>query len=157
MFLHDHPVNTARQSRGELPVNGLWFWGGGSGNDERLNVPAHVIHGDDALARGLARSSSDVEYIRDLPPAGSLAEAGSAVFVWPDAERALLGGDAEAWLGALQRFEGGVARILRDLVFEYGGRVELRSANGWTHLITPGDRWRLWRRPRALREWLVVE
>ena len=157
MFLHDHPVNAARQSRGELPVNGLWFWGGGRPNNARLNLPAPVIHGDDPLARGLARSSSAVGYAPDLPPARSLAEAGSAVFVWSDAERALLGGDAEAWLGALQRFESGYAGILRDFVFEYGGRVELRSGHGYAHLITPGDRWRFWRRPRPLGEWLVVE
>lgn len=157
MFLHDHPANTARQSRGELPINGLWFWGGGSRSDGRLTLPVRNIHGDDPIARGLARSGSDVQYERDVPPAMSLAEGGPRAFVWTAAERALLGGDAEAWLGALQRFESGYAGILRDLVFEHGGRVELRCANGWTHRITPVDRWRLWRRPKPLREWLVVE
>ncbi len=29
MLLHDHPVNTAREARGEPPVNSVWFWGGG--------------------------------------------------------------------------------------------------------------------------------
>ena len=29
MILHDHPVNAARESRGEPVVNSLWLWGGG--------------------------------------------------------------------------------------------------------------------------------
>ncbi len=157
MFLHDHPVNAARQASGELPVNGLWFWGGGRRNDLGVDLSIRRIHGDDPLVRGLTRGSSGVEHAPGLPAARSLAESGAAVFVWPDAERALLGGDAEAWLGALQRFEHEYAGILRDVVFQYGGRVELRTGNGWTHLIGPGDRWRFWRRPRSLRDWLVVE
>jgi hypothetical protein len=30
MWLHDHPVNRARASRGEPTVTALWFWGSGS-------------------------------------------------------------------------------------------------------------------------------
>jgi hypothetical protein len=30
MLLHDHPVNDAREEQGELPINGVWFWGGGA-------------------------------------------------------------------------------------------------------------------------------
>ena len=30
MLLFEHPVNTARQERGQLPVNTLWLWGEGS-------------------------------------------------------------------------------------------------------------------------------
>jgi len=26
MQLHDHPLNQAREARGELPVNSLWLW-----------------------------------------------------------------------------------------------------------------------------------
>lgn len=29
MLLHEHPVNNAREMRGELPVTSVWFWGGG--------------------------------------------------------------------------------------------------------------------------------
>lgn len=28
MVWHDHPVNVARESRGQLPINGLWLYGG---------------------------------------------------------------------------------------------------------------------------------
>jgi hypothetical protein len=35
MWLHDHTVNDARNSRGELPVTGLWLWGAGKSPRDR--------------------------------------------------------------------------------------------------------------------------
>lgn len=29
IILHNHPLNVARQRQGQLPINGLWFWGQG--------------------------------------------------------------------------------------------------------------------------------
>jgi len=29
MLLFAHPLNEARETRGALPINSLWFWGGG--------------------------------------------------------------------------------------------------------------------------------
>ena len=29
MLLHDHPVNEAREARGEAAINGVWLWGAG--------------------------------------------------------------------------------------------------------------------------------
>ena len=29
IILHDHPVNQARERRGQAPINSLWLWGGG--------------------------------------------------------------------------------------------------------------------------------
>jgi hypothetical protein len=30
MLLHEHPVNAVREAQGRVPVNGVWFWGGGT-------------------------------------------------------------------------------------------------------------------------------
>lgn len=30
IWLHEHPLNRSRSERGELPVTGLWLWGGGT-------------------------------------------------------------------------------------------------------------------------------
>jgi hypothetical protein len=38
IVLHNHPINVARQRQGLLPVNGLWFWGGGI-------LPGQISHG----------------------------------------------------------------------------------------------------------------
>ncbi|HTO49542.1 MAG TPA: hypothetical protein VML91_18035 [Burkholderiales bacterium] len=56
MLLHDHPVNEAREGRGEPPINAVWLWGGG--RLERPTVrPFQRVRGQDPLAAGLALGS----------------------------------------------------------------------------------------------------
>ena len=57
MMLHDHPVNVAREARGALAVNGVWFSGGGRMTDVPSLPPTIVATaptrvGD--LVRGIA-------------------------------------------------------------------------------------------------------
>jgi hypothetical protein len=56
-WLHDHAVNRRRGQRGLLPVNGLWFWGGGG---EGVSLPPFSdlplqqrVFADDAFSMGL--------------------------------------------------------------------------------------------------------
>ena len=45
MLLHDHPVNITRQEQNLLPINGLWFWGGGTFRSNAPDVkPANTAH-----------------------------------------------------------------------------------------------------------------
>lgn len=53
MLLHEHPVNAGREARGDLPLNSIWFWGGGV-IDAAKARPFSTVIGDDPLARGLA-------------------------------------------------------------------------------------------------------
>jgi hypothetical protein len=54
MALHESGINKAREARGELPINSLWFWGGGT-------LPAAEpsrftkVWSDEPLAAGLAK------------------------------------------------------------------------------------------------------
>jgi hypothetical protein len=73
MLLHDHPVNEARERRGEPPVNAVWLWGGGR------------------LARTAARPFQRVR-THDPLAAGLALGSGAAVLPLPD--------DAERWLHA---------------------------------------------------------
>ena len=51
MLLHEHPVNEARRQRGQLVINTLWLWGGGTaGEAVTMKLPALV--GDDPLFQG---------------------------------------------------------------------------------------------------------
>lgn len=53
MLLHEHPVNTARETRGEPELNSVWFWGGGV-METAAARPFSAVIADDPLARGLA-------------------------------------------------------------------------------------------------------
>lgn len=55
MWLHDHPVNIARQDRGAATVNGLWIWGGGRSPREIPARPLPALRSDDGFLRGLWR------------------------------------------------------------------------------------------------------
>ncbi|HXM82540.1 MAG TPA: hypothetical protein VN929_11520 [Burkholderiales bacterium] len=54
MVLHEHPVNEAREARGEPAVNSLWLWGAGRAPREAKSRWQSVA-ADDPLALGLAR------------------------------------------------------------------------------------------------------
>ena len=53
MLFHEHPVNQAREARGEAPINSVWFWGAGA-IPAALEQPYATIWSDDATARGIA-------------------------------------------------------------------------------------------------------
>ncbi len=57
MLLHEHPVNAAREVRGDPVLNSIWFWGGGTLADSGTR-PFSTVFGDDPLARGLALAAS---------------------------------------------------------------------------------------------------
>ena len=53
MLLHQHPLNEAREAAGEMTVNSVWLWGGGT----RPAVPGRhfsAVWSDEALACALA-------------------------------------------------------------------------------------------------------
>ena len=56
MLLHEHPVNTAREGRGEPLINSLWFWGAG-----HIATPEarafDQVHANDPVIRGLVQSA----------------------------------------------------------------------------------------------------
>jgi len=54
MLLHSHPVNTERETAGQLPINALWFWGAGE-LPPRQSTPSVRLHSDAAFVVGLAR------------------------------------------------------------------------------------------------------
>ena len=79
MMLHDHPVNRAREARGALPVNAVWFSGGGRLADVAALPPTFVTAppsplGD--LARGIARAAGGAAASDDI--AHAVARAANA-------------------------------------------------------------------------------
>ncbi len=55
MILHQHPVNAAREARGELPVNSVWLWGGGFSTP--VGSRFDLFCAEDPVLRALARQS----------------------------------------------------------------------------------------------------
>lgn len=157
MLLHGDAINTAREDRGEPMINGLWVWGGGPANAvprERL-AGLTAVHADDPTLRGAAALAGLEPRSQPNRLSAIAAAPGTVIAEFPHARDALLAGDIEGWLAAIQGFEEGWA-------------VEARAAlaNGtWAHImlhgaatrswsLRPGDRRRFWRRRRALTRYL---
>ena len=158
MAMYQHPVNTAREARGEPVVNGVWLWGAG-----RLPASAalsnaaswHSLSADDPLALGLARLAG----IRHRPPGAGAApwlerapEDGRHLVILDSLRGAQALGDAEAAEGRLRRLEEHwFAPLLAAL---RAGRIGMLTVHvpdaGASFETERGDLRRFWRRPKPL-------
>ena len=114
MVLHAHPVNQAREARGELPVNSVWFWGAG----EPGPIPRrrfHEVVADDPLVRALAERGGARVYGLDRDPGPSGGAAGRRLVALGDGcYRAVAGRDVESWRRGLVHAEERWFRALLD-------------------------------------------
>jgi hypothetical protein len=131
MALHQHPVNRARQARGQLPVNAVWLWGGGT-LPTTVKTPFAQVFSDDVLVRALAARAR----VAVVQPVADFA-AGSAV---ANVDTLLDLGRVDDPDVAMARLQAAWRRRRIDamvLAFASGERWRLRH---W-------HRWRMWRRP----------
>lgn len=127
VVLHNHPHNAARIAAGKLPVNSLWFWGGGVLPDV-MSVDATTVFSDDAEWQAIARLAT----LPCMTPS-DLAAVDPVEDALVDLRRHAPHALVEGWLSpALAR-----------------GRLELDFADGSLVSLRPSQRWRLWRRPQA--------
>jgi hypothetical protein len=142
MLLHSHPVNAAREARGEPAVNSLWFWGVGR-LPGRAQGRWSSVTSEDPVALGLGRLASAAAHA--LP-----ATAGAWLEQSPGDGRHLVILDPA--VEALERdWCAPLAAALR------AGRIGMLSLHvpdaGLSVEIVRGDLRRFWRRPKALESY----
>jgi hypothetical protein len=59
MCLHEHEVNLRREAEGLLPVNSVWFWGGGTAPEKKVRL-LPPFFGEDPLFHGYWESCTGV-------------------------------------------------------------------------------------------------
>jgi len=139
MLLHGHPVNEAREARGEPAVNSLWFWGAGRLPDKPQGRWKSVTSAD-PLALGLARLANAA--------AGALpANADAWLEQSPQDGRHLIILDPA--IEALER--DWFAPLAAALRARRIGMLSLHVPDaGFSVETVRGDLRRFWRRPKAL-------
>jgi hypothetical protein len=158
MLLHAHPVNLAREARGEPTVNSLWLWGVGPAP----RVPPsrwQSVCADDPIALGLARLAGARH--RRLP-----ARADAWLEAAPEDGRHLVLLDAlraPLALGHTAAYGESIAALESEwfaplLAALRAGRVGMVTVHvpdcaGASFEIIRGDLRRFWRRPRALEKY----
>ena len=124
VMLHNNVRNDQRIAAGLLPVNSLWFWGGGV-LPESVTCEAGCVLSEDVELLGLARLAG---------AATTPAETGSV----------LLDLRVERDWAALQHDQ--IAPALDRLPQRHAALV-LDFADGFRVRITASQRWQFWRRP----------
>lgn len=160
MMLHGHPVNEAREARGEPAANSLWLWGAGRLPGDLPRAAWATVLADEPVALGLARACGVRG--RPLPRTAAqwLAQA-------PDEGRHLMVLDALRSPAALEddaAFGAALQALERDwfaplLEALRAGRIGMASVHvpdggGAAAFETiRGDLRRFWRRPRAMERY----
>lgn len=155
MILHASAINRAREARGELPVNSLWFWGGGT-----LPGPApatfSLIYADQALARGLAALAGIRS--RPLPPGGAAdipadANGESMLVVLDQGWVPARASDVDAWRQFLSELEHHWFGPVDDALNSGALRsLTLLSDRPVQHQLGPARWWHRFRRPRSFAD-----
>lgn len=159
MLLHGHPVNEAREARGEAPVNSLWLWGAGRKPREAANR-WRSVSAEEPVALGLARvagsralglPASAREWLERSP------EEGRHLVVLDRLRAPLALGEAAEYRetrAALERewFAPLLAALRRGRI----GMLTIHVPDGpecMAYETIRGDLRRFWRRPRRLHQY----
>ncbi|MBI5625974.1 MAG: hypothetical protein HY935_02050 [Nitrosomonadales bacterium] len=153
MLLFAHPVNEAREARGELPINSLWFWGSGCSLAAPLLKVYDSASSDDVLS-GMFASAANIPFAgwseRWCVGEGS----GKQLLVWTGLRSAFRQGDLSAWRDALQDFETGYAQPLWQAL--RAGKIsqlqiDILGGSRVQHIkLDRADAWAFWRRSKPL-------
>ena len=137
MLVFEHPVNVARESRGELAINSIWLSGGGV-LTQQLNPSIKAIYADGSLAKGLAATANMPYFAVPDGLSGLLGAEGDMVLMLDDAE------DAERkWFAPL--LQALRSRKITELNIHLLMRDQLLQV-----LVKPMDCWKFWRKTKLL-------
>jgi hypothetical protein len=157
---YTHPVNAAREARGQAPINSFWPWGGASVATEHANklvasaqgrpiarpqVHTHAVPGWlDALA------TRRHDTLPGLAASADQAGDASLLLACGNAAGPAIAADWEAWLRAMQRIEDELlAPLLASLAQGRIQRLRLVLSHRDGHLETTTTRMaqrKFWRR-----------
>jgi hypothetical protein len=152
MLFHEHPVNQARERRGEPAINSIWPWGGGYLPGQIMTTVSRVI-ADHPLLRGLARLGGVP--CRGVPgnAADLMVESPCGVqLVWLDRlERSCRYGEMETWYDGIRQLEQAWFKPLLDMLAEGRiGRLDLYPVDAGRYVITRRRLWCFWKPDRSL-------
>lgn len=150
MLLFAHPINQAREARGDLAVNSLWLWGGGT--QPRASRAVASLYSNDPDAAAIGQYCGAQLHATPSALQKSLIQTGNVILL--DAlTPAGQCGDAYGWREAIGAMEQDWFAPLRATLHSLG-REGLQLAdpvNGKSLHLHPTDAWKIWRRPKKLQ------
>lgn len=132
MALHEHEVNLEREANGQLPINSLWLWGGGTA-PEKITRVQPPLFSDDALLTGYWYSATGV------------------TGPWPGNIAACIDQSVAGFVAETPEFDDS-PELLESCLHELRDALSLGRLSSLTLLFRDGLRAHV-RRPHALRVW----
>ena len=159
ILLHTITVNAEREKNGKLPINSLWFWGGG--RLPRIKpVSWTQIWSKEPVSLSLARLSGTPA---ENTPDGFEAwhkqadRPGEYLVVLDDAQHATLYNDMPEWNNIVQRLERDwMTPLLRALKSNAISKATLIMDKGMSFSLTSRQARRWWRFRRPLATYLAA-
>ncbi len=153
MLLFTHPVNQHRESRGQFPINGVWFWGQGKLKSIETLKSDTTLYASDAFARGTAKFNG--VKVEDLGVIGSLnVQSSSSIVVDNRGLNAIIYDEYFAWREWMEEID---QRIFSPLLAMLKTR-ELESVvvdlcNGQRLNLRASDFLKFWRRNKSIEKY----
>ena len=155
MLFHEHPVNQAREARGDLPINSIWLWGGGAKPDNPGSNFTQVWSRDYfSLALAQAAHIPHATLPQSAKEWLSEKSSGNGLLVIDSLRGAAQYGDILGWREAMQTLEQvwfeplKVAlkrRQIKQLTIHAVG-----TENTSVFTVLSHDLWKVWRRKKSL-------
>ncbi|WP_292965229.1 hypothetical protein [Nitrosomonas sp.] len=150
MIFYEHPINQAREMRGELPINSLWVWGGGV-RPAKIHSTYDSVWGNNLFTRALAEAGGGMHH--PLPKdADALlnhsSNVGRQLIVLDDLQKYAQYRDAYSWRNELVNLEKNwFLPLLQALRKKKIRQLKLTAVNENAtrdFVVTPGDFWKFW-------------
>ncbi|MGC1952365.1 MAG: hypothetical protein WA970_07315 [Gammaproteobacteria bacterium] len=158
MLLHASPINEAREARGALPVNSVWFWGGG-----RLppapKVAWQQLWSRDSLSAALARHVGIGHEARPETAAQWLDRAAAThhLMIFEQGDALCRRFDIEGWRAYVDSLHRDWCLPLVEALRQRRlHRLALLTESGEGFYLTPSLLRRWWRRRRPLRQFMAA-
>jgi hypothetical protein len=149
MFLHQHEVNQDREHRGLLPVNSLWFWGGGD-LPEKIDNGLHWYCDDTVLVKFGASMGLTTAPLDDLE---NLDRSSSGAVIDLRLLELLKTGMASELDQLLLDIETRLLQPLLRALERDRKSLYLRAGHESDFEMAPSAALKFWRRPRTLATW----
>jgi hypothetical protein len=161
MVLFEHPINVAREKNGELPINSIWFWGGG--RLSTISSPQVAsVWSDDITSLSLA-AKANIEVHVAPPDAYSLLaqlkdckDSSTHMIVINHLESAMQYGDVYMWQNVLKHLdEQWFTPLLMELKKGHFRKLTIMGYGDHASIeinVVKRDLWKFWRSPRSLSD-----
>ena len=149
MLLHTHDVNQLREQRGQLPVNSVWLWGGGTKYSYEKIIDA--VYSNEDLVHDVALACDIPHYTLPEAVSDAMTSRRHTLLVLTEQLYALRHRDVYVWLEHLMHLEKKVLAPLISSLYNktldsltlYSDTLSLtltpkRSGRWWRRTFAPG-------------------